>query len=78
MPTSRLTVDLPVNDIDFLMQYAKRNKTTVSRLMDRWIKNLQAKQKPAIHPDILKFTGIIPGDIDIDKAIMDHVMEKHR
>jgi hypothetical protein len=33
--------------------------------------------KADIHPDIKKFTGIIPTDADVDKAITDYVMEKH-
>lgn len=76
MPASRLTVDLPASEIDFLKQYARKNRTTVSDLIDRWIKSLQVKA--SIHPDIKKFTGIIPKDIDVDKAITDYIMEKHK
>jgi hypothetical protein len=78
MPTTRLVVDLPEPEIAFLKQYAKRKKTTVSELINRWIKGLENKSKPAIHPDIKKFTGIIPGDIDVDKAISDYLVEKHK
>ncbi|MDQ1352653.1 MAG: hypothetical protein QG657_2959, partial [Acidobacteriota bacterium] len=35
MHESRLTVDLPANEIDFLNRYAKRHKTTVPNLVDR-------------------------------------------
>jgi hypothetical protein len=76
MPTSRLSVTLPESEINFLKQYAKKEKTTISRLIDRWIKSL--KTKTDIHPDIKKFTGIIPADVDVDKAITDYVMEKHK
>lgn len=78
MATSRLTVDLPKSDIDFLKTYARKNKTTVSELIDRWIKTLKPNTRPAIHPDIKKFTGIIPQDADIERAITDHIMEKHK
>jgi hypothetical protein len=76
MPTSRLSVTLPESEIDFLKQYAKKEKTTIPGLIDRWIKSL--KNKADIHPDIKKFTGIIPADVDVDKAITDYVMEKHK
>ncbi|MCP4215124.1 MAG: hypothetical protein GY765_10725, partial [bacterium] len=56
MATSRLTLDLPVSEIDFLKEYARRNKTTISTLVDGWIKGLQ--EKSVIHPDIKKFTGL--------------------
>jgi hypothetical protein len=78
MTTSRLTVSLPKSEIEFLKKYAKMNKISVSNLIDRWIKILKAKSKTAIHPDIEKFTGIIPADIDVDQAITEYIMEKHR
>ena len=76
MSTSRLSVTLPESEIDFLKQYAKKEKTTIPRLIDRWIKSL--KPKTDIHPDIKKFTGIIPPDADVEKSISDYVMEKHK
>ena len=76
MPTSRLSVTLPESEINFLKQYAKKEKTTIPRLIDRWIKTLKAQTD--IHPDIKKYTGIIPADADVDKAITDYVMEKHK
>jgi hypothetical protein len=69
MPTSRLTVTLPESEIAFLKQYAKRERTTISGLIDKWIRGL--KTRADIHPDIKKFTGIIPGDVDVEKAITD-------
>jgi hypothetical protein len=36
------------------------------------------KSKPTIHPDIEKFTGIIPADIDVDKEITGNIMAKYR
>lgn len=73
MPTTRLTIDLPESEIDFLKKYAKKNKTSVSELIDRWVKSLKTKSKTIIHPEVKKFSGIIPDDIDIDKAISDYI-----
>jgi hypothetical protein len=78
MTTTRLTINLPKSEIDFLKKYARMNNISVSNLIDRWIKILKAKSTPAIHPDIEKFTGIIPADIDVDKAITEYIMTKHR
>jgi len=78
MTTSRLTINLPKSEIDFLKKYARMNKISVSNLIDRWIKILKAKSKPTIHPDIEKLTGIIPPDIDVDEAITEYIMAKHR
>jgi hypothetical protein len=78
MTTSRLTVSLPKSEIDFLKKYARMNHISVSNLIDRWIKILRSKSKPRIHPDIEKFTGIIPAEIDVDQAINEYIMTKHR
>ncbi|MCK4762575.1 MAG: hypothetical protein KAW12_10300 [Candidatus Aminicenantes bacterium] len=78
MPTTRFTINLPETEVDFLKKYAKKNRTTVAELVNRWIKGLKPKPKPAIHPEIERFTGIIPPDADVDKAISDYVMGKHR
>jgi len=76
MAAQRLTVTLPESEIAFLKQYAKKENTTISGLIDKWIKGL--KKKAEIHPDIKRFTGIIPKDLDIDRAITDYIMEKHK
>lgn len=78
MVTSRLTVTLSESDINFLKNYAKKNKISVSQLVNRWIKSLKIKPKPAIHPDIKRFTAIIPPDVDADEVYAQYVMEKHR
>ncbi len=76
MSTTRLTVNLPESEINFLKQYAKKNQTTIPQLFNRWIKNLKTQSQ--LHPDIKRFTGIIPEDVDLDQAITDHLMEKHK
>lgn len=76
MQASQLTINLPDSEINFLKQYAQKNKTSISQLVDQWIKSLQTK--PDIHPDIAKFAGIIPANIDVDKTITDYLMEKHK
>ena len=80
MPTSRLTISLPESEIDYIKTYAKKNRISVSQLVDRWIKSLKAapKEKTALHPDIKKFTGIIPRSIEADEVYADYVMDKHQ
>ncbi len=81
MPTSRLYIDLPDNELDFLKQYAAKNKTTIASLFNRWLKSLKSASKPvgeAIHPDIKRFTGIIPKDVDLDKTLTEYITEKHK
>jgi Family of unknown function (DUF6364) len=76
MQTSQLTINLPDSKINFLKQYAQKNKKSISELIDQWVKSLQTT--PTIHPDIIKFSGIIPNNIDVDKEITDYLMDKHK
>jgi hypothetical protein len=34
--------------------------------------------EPALHPDIKKFTGIIPPDVDAKEVYAEYVLEKHK
>jgi len=31
-----------------------------------------------IHPDVLKMTGLVPNDVDVDEEFQDHHLNKHR
>ncbi|MGE0086513.1 MAG: DUF6364 family protein [Desulfococcaceae bacterium] len=77
MNTDSLTIQLPVNKIEFLRQYAERHKITISELIDRYARYLQVSQRDELHPDIEKFTGIIPKDIDVREIFYQNSMEKH-
>lgn len=77
MKTAELTIQLPMEEINFLKQYAQRHRITISELVDRYVKELQISQKHDIHPDIRRFSGIIPKDIDAHEMFYEHMMEKH-
>ena len=77
MKTQELTIQLPIDEIKFIIkQYAKRHRVTVSELVNRYANELQ-QQKQDIHPDIQKFSGIIPKDIDAQQIYYQHILEKH-
>uniref|UniRef100_UPI004055CA3B DUF6364 family protein n=1 Tax=Candidatus Electronema sp. TaxID=2698783 RepID=UPI004055CA3B len=77
MNTDSLTVNLPVNEIEFIKKYAERHKVTISELIDRYVKHLQFLQKSEIHPDLARISGILPDKLDVMDAYCQHVMEKH-
>jgi len=77
MNTAELTIQLPENEIKFLKRYAEYQGITISELINRYVKGLQVSQKSRIHPDILKITGIIPQDIDVETDFLKHSTDKH-
>ena len=78
MSTRKLTVRLPEEDIDFAKGYAARHGMTLTELIDRYIRQLRRRPAGGLHPDILRFSGIVPGDINALQEYRDALEEKHR
>jgi len=78
MSTRKLTVRLPEEDIDFAKGYAARHGMTLTELIDRYLRQLRRTPQGGLHPDILRFSGIVPGDIDARQVQRDALEEKHR
>lgn len=78
MNTSELTVRLPENEASFLAGFAEKNKITISDLIVHFVEQLRKVEKYSHHPDIDKFAGIIPLDIDVQREYHDHLEAKHR
>lgn len=73
----KVTIQLPITELDFLRQYAQKHRVTVPELIERYARNLKAFQKHRIHPDVEKITGILPKDIDVKDMFYQYTLEKH-
>ena len=78
MSGSELTITLPASEVAFLQGFAKRHNTTISNLIDHYIKQLQMLEKYAHHPEAEKFAGILPSDLDGREVYYEHLEKKHR
>lgn len=78
MKVSELTITLPASEAAFLQSFAKRHKTTISNLIDHYIRQLQLLEKYEYHTDTEKFAGILPSDIDAREVYYEHLEKKHR
>ncbi len=78
MPTRKLTVRLPEEEIEFAKSYASDHGITLTELIDRYFKQLRLPSTDDLHPDILHFSGIIPSAIESRKDYLDSIEEKHR
>ncbi|HEY0780884.1 MAG TPA: DUF6364 family protein [Thermoanaerobaculia bacterium] len=78
MATARLTVRIPEEDLEFAKHFAREHGLTVSELVDRYLRALQAGSGSGIHPAVEKISGLIPSDIDAEKAYLEHVLDRHR
>jgi hypothetical protein len=78
MGTRKLTIRLPEEEIDFAKEYAARHGMTMTQLIDRYLKVLQRCPEGKLHPDIVRFSGIIPENIDARDAYYAGLEEKHK
>jgi len=77
MDTAKLTVRLPKNDLEFAKRYAQAHRITVTELIDRYLRSLQAGVG-AIHPEVERISGLIPADVDARAEYREHLLEKYR
>lgn len=78
METTKLTVRLPRAEVEFAKQYAREHGVTVTHLIDRYFARLQAAAPTAIHPDVDRFSGLVPTDIDARQLHREYLQGKHR
>lgn len=78
MATRKLTIRLPEEDIEFAKKYASKHGITLTELIDRYLKQLRRRPEGGIHPDIQRFSGIIPEDIDAPKEYHEAMEDKHQ
>lgn len=78
MSTRKLTIRLPEEEIDFARKYAARHGLTMTQLIDRYLKALQRRPEGQLDPDIVRFSGIIPEDLDARDEYHGGMAEKHR
>lgn len=77
METVKLTVRLPKRNVEFVKQYARAHRLTVTEVIDRYLRSLQTGSG-AIHPEVEKISGLIPAHVDAGAEHREHVLEKHR
>ena len=92
MATSKLTLSVKSDTIEWAKEYARRNHTSLSKVVENLLDNISKKEpsidpllekfkEDEISPKILALTGILkgkyPDDIDYREAYRDHLSKKH-
>jgi hypothetical protein len=78
LETTKLTVRLPREDLEFAKRYAQEHRMTVTELIDRYLRRLQETPGTLIHPDVERISGLVPDDVDAEKLYREHLAAKHR
>ena len=76
MQTSKLTIRLPKNDLEFAKEYARQHGMSLTQLVDRYFQSIQKATRKVPHAEVQKITGLITRDIDLNEYLQ-HIEKKH-
>jgi len=76
---TKLTLNLNKSIIDEAKSYAKKNKVSLSKLIENYLNSLTTSKKKTtrISPLVESLTGIISSEVDERKSYRDYLSEKH-
>ena len=78
MGSLEFTIHLSPDELDFAKEYAQSRGLTVEELFDRYLKLLRERSTSHLHPDIEKYSGIIPSDINAERLYKERQLQKHQ
>jgi hypothetical protein len=64
MNDAKLTIRLPTADLEFAKSYAKQSGFSLTALISRYLKRLQASTEGEIPAEIKAISGIVPSKVD--------------
>lgn len=77
METSKLTIRLPVEDVDFVKRYAKANGLSVTEVIDRYLRRMRLLDNETPPAALDEVTGLLPADMDAEFEMREHRLNKH-
>ncbi len=76
--TSKLTIRLPTKDIEFAKRYAKEHGLTVTEVIDRYLRQMQALEATPVSQCLDAITGILPEEVNVQDEQLERLLDKHR
>ena len=75
--TTKLTIRLPREDVEFAKAYAAAHGVSVTEVIDRYLRRMRALEERTPSLQVESITGIIPADIDVEEEYRRHTQDKH-
>lgn len=75
--TTKLTIRLPTQDVEFAKSYAKAHGLTVTEVIDRYLRRMRALERQTPSPEVDAITGLLPSDVDAEEEYRRHLSSKH-
>ena len=77
MGSTKLTIRLPRQDVEFAKAYAKAHGLTVTEVIDRYLRRMRALAEQIPSPELDFITGLVPSDIDAEDEHRRYLENKH-
>lgn len=75
--TTKLTVRLPRDQVEFLKAFAAANGLTATEVISRYLRRLAARRYSELSPEVRGLLGAIPADVDWEAERDAHFDEKY-
>ncbi len=75
--TTKLTIRLPSEDVNFAKAYAKAHGLSVTEVIDRYLRRMRTLDEQAPAPELDEITGLVPDGVDAQAEFRRHSQEKH-
>jgi hypothetical protein len=76
--TTKLTVRLPKQDVEFAKAYARAHGLTVTEVIDRYLRRMRSREPQVLSAEIEFLTALVPADVDTEAEYQRHLEAKHR
>ncbi len=76
--TTKITIRLPKQDVEFAKAYAKAHGISMTEVIDRHLRQLRALERHTPSAELDAITRLLPADLDAEQAYCDHLAEKYR
>ncbi|MEE2002284.1 DUF6364 family protein [Alkalimonas sp. MEB108] len=75
--STKLTIRLPSQDVDFAKSYSQRHGITVTEMIDRYLRRLRALEQYTPSVELEQISGLVPEQVDARQLYRDHLLDKH-
>jgi hypothetical protein len=76
MNDAKMTIRLPISELEFAKAYARRNGFSLTALVGRYLARLQSLTEGDIPAEIKAISGIVPSKVDARAEYHAHHMRK--
>jgi hypothetical protein len=76
--TTKLTIRLPRQDVEFVRRYANAHGLTVTEVIDRYLRRMRALEEQVPSPELDFISGLVPEYVEAADEHQRHIEYRHR